>query len=589
MEESMLKLFKNLTGKDVFLTVISVIFTAMAVWADLTIPDYMTDITTLIETSGSTISEILSVGGKMLIFALISLISTIIVVFCASAISNGFAADLREKLFRKVQSFSMDEIGRFSTSSLITRSTNDVMQIQLFIVMGLQMLMRAPIMAVWAICKIIGKAWQWTMATGVTILIVLGVIIACILIAMPKFKKLQALTDKLNTVTRENLTGLRVVRAYNAEEYQEKKFEKANQELTDTNTFAMHTMSFMMPSIMAGINGLTLAIYWIGAFVIDNAGLGSKISLFSDMVVFSQYAIQAVMAFMMLVMIFMILPRASVAAKRINEVLDTPVTIKDGTAVSGEDGHEGEIEFRNVDFRYPGGADDVLHNISFKAEKGETIAIIGSTGSGKSSLINLIPRFYDTTGGTVYVDGRDVRDYSEKALRNKIGYISQSAVLFTGTVSSNVGYGDNGKDPASAEEIQDAVHTAQADEFVEKMDGQYDAYIAQLGGNLSGGQKQRLSIARAIARKPEILIFDDSFSALDYRTDRTLRAELDKKCSGITRIIVAQRIGTIRNADKILVLNEGRLAGIGTHEELMENCEVYQQIALSQLSKEELA
>lgn len=589
MEESMLKLFKNLTGKDVFLTVISVIFTAMAVWADLTIPDYMTDITTLIETSGSTISEILSVGGKMLIFALISLISTIIVAFCASAISNGFAADLREKLFRKVQSFSMDEIGRFSTSSLITRSTNDVMQIQLFIVMGLQMLMRAPIMAVWAICKIIGKAWQWTMATGVTILIVLGVIIACILIAMPKFKKLQALTDKLNTVTRENLTGLRVVRAYNAEEYQEKKFEKANQELTDTNTFAMHTMSFMMPSIMAGINGLTLAIYWIGAFVIDNAGLGSKISLFSDMVVFSQYAIQAVMAFMMLVMIFMILPRASVAAKRINEVLDTPVTIKDGTAVSGEDGHEGEIEFRNVDFRYPGGADDVLHNISFKAEKGETIAIIGSTGSGKSSLINLIPRFYDTTGGTVYVDGRDVRDYSEKALRNKIGYISQSAVLFTGTVSSNVGYGDNGKDPASAEEIQDAVHTAQADEFVEKMDGQYDAYIAQLGGNLSGGQKQRLSIARAIARKPEILIFDDSFSALDYRTDRTLRAELDKKCSGITRIIVAQRIGTIRNADKILVLTEGRLAGIGTHEELMENCEVYQQIALSQLSKEELA
>lgn len=589
MEESMLKLFKNLTGKDVFLTVISVIFTAMAVWADLTIPDYMTDITTLIETSGSTISEILSVGGKMLIFTLISLISTIIVAFCASAISNGFAADLREKLFRKVQSFSMDEIGRFSTSSLITRSTNDVMQIQLFIVMGLQMLMRAPIMAVWAICKIIGKAWQWTMATGVTILIVLGVIIACILIAMPKFKKLQALTDKLNTVTRENLTGLRVVRAYNAEEYQEKKFEKANQELTDTNTFAMHTMSFMMPSIMAGINGLTLAIYWIGAFVIDNAGLGSKISLFSDMVVFSQYAIQAVMAFMMLVMIFMILPRASVAAKRINEVLDTPVTIKDGTAVSGEDGHEGEIEFRNVDFRYPGGADDVLHNISFKAEKGETIAIIGSTGSGKSSLINLIPRFYDTTGGTVYVDGRDVRDYSEKALRNKIGYISQSAVLFTGTVSSNVGYGDNGKDPASAEEIQDAVHTAQADEFVEKMDGQYDAYIAQLGGNLSGGQKQRLSIARAIARKPEILIFDDSFSALDYRTDRTLRAELDKKCSGITRIIVAQRIGTIRNADKILVLNEGRLAGIGTHEELMENCEVYQQIALSQLSKEELA
>jgi ATP-binding cassette subfamily B multidrug efflux pump len=585
----MLKLFKNMTRKDVTLTIVAVIFTAMAVWADLTIPDYMTDITTLIETSGTKMSEILSVGGKMLFFALISLISTITVALCASSISNGFAADLREKLFRKVQSFSMDEIGRFSTSSLITRSTNDVMQIQIFIVMGLQMLMRAPIMAVWAIAKIIGKAWQWTMATGVTILIVLAVILICILIAMPKFKKLQTLTDRLNTVTRENLTGLRVVRAYNAEGYQEEKFEKANKDLTDTNTYAMHAMSFLLPSIMAGINGLTLAIYWIGAFVIENAGLGSKISLFSDMVVFSQYAIQAVMAFLMLVMIFMILPRASVAANRINEVLDTPVTIADGIETEGEPGHEGEIEFRNVDFRYPGGADDVLHGISFQAKKGETVAIIGSTGSGKSSLINLIPRFYDTTGGSVYVDGRDVKEYSEKALRNKIGYVSQSAVLFTGTVNSNVGYGDNGRAAASQEEIQEAVHTAQADEFVEKMKGQYDGYIAQLGGNLSGGQKQRLSIARAIARKPEILIFDDSFSALDYRTDRKLRSELDKNCGGITRIIVAQRIGTIRSADKILVLDEGHLAGVGTHEELMKNCDVYQQIALSQLSKEELA
>jgi ATP-binding cassette subfamily B protein len=589
MEVPMLKLFRNLTRKDVFLIILAVIFTATAVWADLTIPDYMTDITTLIETSGSTMSEILSVGGKMLLFALISLVSTVIVAFCASAISNGFAANLREKLFRKVQAFSMEEIGRFSTSSLITRSTNDVMQIQIFIVMGLQMMMRAPIMAVWAIAKIVGKAWQWTMATGVTILIVLGVIIACILIAMPKFKKMQELTDKLNTVTRENLTGLRVVRAYNAEGYQEEKFEKANKNLTDTNTFTMHTMAFLMPSVMAGINGLTLAIYWIGAYVIENAGLGSKISLFSDMVVFSQYAIQAVMAFLMLVVIFMILPRASVSANRINEVLDTPVTIKDGTETEGVEGHEGEIEFSHVNFRYPGGADDVLHDISFTAKKGETVAIIGATGSGKSSLINLIPRFYDTTDGEVRVDGRDVREYSEKSLRNKIGYISQSAVLFTGTVSSNVGYGDNGKASATKEEIADAVQTAQADEFVEKMDGTYDAYVAQLGGNLSGGQKQRLSIARAIARKPEILIFDDSFSALDYKTDRKLRSELDKKCSGITRIIVAQRIGTIRNADKILVLDEGRLAGVGTHDELMKNCEVYQQIALSQLSKEELA
>ncbi|MGI6117735.1 MAG: ABC transporter ATP-binding protein [Bilifractor sp.] len=585
----MLKLFKNMTRKDVALIIVAVIFTAMAVWADLTIPDYMTDITTLIETSGSTMSEILSVGGKMLFFALISLFSTVIVAFCASAISNGFAAYLREKLFRKVQSFSMDEIGHFSTSSLITRSTNDVMQIQIFIVMGLQMLMRAPIMAVWAIAKIIGKAWQWTIATGVTILIVLAVILTCILIAMPKFKKLQNLTDKMNTVTRENLTGLRVVRAYNAEDYQEEKFEKANKDLTDTNTYAMHTMAFLLPSVMAGINGLTLAIYWIGAFVIENAGLGSKISLFSDMVVFSQYAIQAVMAFLMLVMIFMILPRASVAANRINEVLDTQVTIADGTETEGMAGHEGEIEFRHVNFRYPGGADDVLHDISFRAKRGETIAIIGSTGSGKSSLINLIPRFYDTTDGSVYVDGRNVREYSEKALRNKIGYISQSAVLFTGTVNSNVAYGDNGRTAATQEEIQEAIQTAQADEFVEKMDGRYDGYIAQLGGNLSGGQKQRLSIARAIARKPEILIFDDSFSALDYRTDHKLRSELDKKCSNITRIIVAQRIGTIRNADKILVLDEGHLAGVGTHEELMKNCKVYQQIALSQLSKEELA
>ena len=584
----MLKLLRNFSARDVGLVLVALALTFVAVWADLTIPDYMSDITTLIETSGSTMQEILDVGGKMLGYALVSLAAAVGIAICSSALSNGFSARLREMLFKKVQSFSMEEIGRFSTSSLITRSTNDVMQIQLFVVIGLQMLMRAPVMAVWAMAKIVGKAWQWTLATGVTIALVVGVVLVVIAVAMPKFKKMQELTDRLNVVTRENLTGLRVVRAYNAERYQEEKFRKANDDLTGANLYTMHAMSFLMPSIMASINGLMLAIYWIGAVVIEQAGLGSKISLFSDMVVFSQYAIQAVMAFLMLVVIFMVLPRASVAAGRINEVLETPTAIEDGSETEGLDGHEGEVEFRNVSFRYPGAADDVLHDVSFRARRGETVAVIGSTGSGKSSLVNLIPRFYDVTEGQVMVDGRDVREYSEKSLRDRIGYASQSATLFTGTVRSNVDYGDNGRGPVGDDEVRDAVRTAQAAEFVEKMDGGYDAYVAQSGGNLSGGQKQRLSIARAIARKPEILIFDDSFSALDYRTDRVLREELDRSCKGITRIIVAQRIGTIRNADKILVLDDGRLAGTGTHDELMENCEVYRQIALSQLSEEEL-
>ena len=549
----------------------------------------MSDITRLIETSGTEMSDILSIGGKMLAYALLSMASSIVVCICASTLSSDFSARLRDMLFKKVQSFSMNEIGHFSTSSLITRSTNDVTQIQMFIVLGLQMLIRAPIMAVWAVFKIVGQAWQWTLATGITIVLVLAAVIIILQFAVPKFKIMQKLTDRLNTVTRENLTGLRVVRAYNAEGYQENKFEKANADLTDANLYAQHAMAFLMPSIMSSINGLMLVIYWIGASVIESAALGSKIPLFSDMVVFSQYAIQAIMSFLMLVMIFMILPRASVAAQRINEVLDTPLTIQNGTEKDGMADKEGEIVFDHVSFRYPGGQDDVLHDISFTAKKGTTTAIIGATGSGKSTLINLIPRFYDTSEGTVTVDGRNVRDYDECALRNRIGYISQSAILFTGTVSSNVGFGDNGREPASEEEIKDAVETAQASEFVEKMDGTYDAYIAQLGGNLSGGQKQRLSIARAIARKPEILIFDDSFSALDYKTDSILRKELDEKCSDTTRIIVAQRIGTIRNADQILVLEDGKLAGMGTHEELMSSCSVYQQIALSQLSKEELA
>lgn len=585
----MLKLFRYFKKKDVGLVLISICFTALCVYADLTIPDYMSDITRLIETSGTEMSDILSIGGKMLAYALLSMASSIVVCICASTLSSDFSARLRDMLFKKVQSFSMNEIGHFSTSSLITRSTNDVTQIQMFIVLGLQMLIRAPIMAVWAVFKIVGQAWQWTLATGITIVLVLAAVIIILQFAVPKFKIMQKLTDRLNTVTRENLTGLRVVRAYNAEGYQENKFEKANADLTDANLYAQHAMAFLMPSIMSSINGLMLVIYWIGASVIESAALGSKISLFSDMVVFSQYAIQAIMSFLMLVMIFMILPRASVAAQRINEVLDTPLTIQNGTEKDGMADKEGEIVFDHVSFRYPGGQDDVLHDISFTAKKGTTTAIIGATGAGKSTLINLIPRFYDTSEGTVTVDGRNVRDYDECALRNRIGYISQSAILFTGTVSSNVGFGDNGREPASEEEIKDAVETAQASEFVEKMDGTYDAYIAQLGGNLSGGQKQRLSIARAIARKPEILIFDDSFSALDYKTDSILRKELDEKCSDTTRIIVAQRIGTIRNADQILVLEDGKLAGMGTHEELMSSCSVYQQIALSQLSKEELA
>ena len=585
----MLKLFRYFKKKDVGLVLISICFTALCVYADLTIPDYMSDITRLIETSGTEMSDILSIGGKMLAYALLSMASSIVVCICASTLSSDFSARLRDMLFKKVQSFSMNEIGHFSTSSLITRSTNDVTQIQMFIVLGLQMLIRAPIMAVWAVFKIVGQAWQWTLATGITIVLVLAAVIIILQFAVPKFKIMQKLTDRLNTVTRENLTGLRVVRAYNAEGYQENKFEKANADLTDANLYAQHAMAFLMPSIMSSINGLMLVIYWIGASVIGSAALGSKISLFSDMVVFSQYAIQAIMSFLMLVMIFMILPRASVAAQRINEVLDTPLTIQNGTEKDGMADKEGEIVFDHVSFRYPGGQDDVLHDISFTAKKGTTTAIIGATGAGKSTLINLIPRFYDTSEGTVTVDGRNVRDYDECALRNRIGYISQSAILFTGTVSSNVGFGDNGREPASEEEIKDAVETAQASEFVEKMDGTYDAYIAQLGGNLSGGQKQRLSIARAIARKPEILIFDDSFSALDYKTDSILRKELDEKCSDTTRIIVAQRIGTIRNADQILVLEDGKLAGMGTHEELMSSCSVYQQIALSQLSKEELA
>lgn len=585
----MLKLFKNLKKAEWTLAVVSGVFIIMQVWLDLTMPEYMAQITSLVQMPGSSMSEILLAGAKMLLCALGSLAASVVTTICAAKIAVTFGGTLREKLFRKVQSFSMEEIGRFSTASLITRSTNDITQIQMLIAMGLQMLVKAPIMAVWAILKIADKQWQWTLSTGIAVLTLLVIVGTSMALVMPKFRKMQLLTDDLNRVTRENLTGLRVVRAYNAESYQERKFEQANDALTGTNLFAQRAMSFMMPGIQLVMSGLSLAIYWIGGVLINQAGISDKIQLFSDMMVFSQYAIQVVMAFMMLVMIFMILPRAAVSAKRILEVLDTEPVILDGTKAESAKGVSGEVEFQNVSFRYPDAEECVLKNISFTAKKGETVALIGSTGCGKSTVINLIPRFYDVTEGKVVVNGMDVRAYTQHSLRNKIGYVSQKATLFTGTIRSNIAYGKNERADISEDEVKASAVTAQADDFIEKMESGYDAYVAQGGSNLSGGQKQRISIARAIARKPEILIFDDSFSALDYKTDRILRQALDKACKDTTRIIVAQRIGTIRDADKIIVLDHGRIAGMGRHQELMEHCEVYQQIALSQLSKEELA
>lgn len=581
--------FQNLKKTDWLLAAVCLAFIVVQVWLDLKTPDYMAEITTLVQTAGSTMGEILSAGGMMLLCSLGSLAASVVTAICAARIAATLGATLRGRLFSKVQSFSMEEIGHFSTASLITRSTNDVTQIQMLIVLGLQMLLRAPIMAVFAIYKIAGKQWEWTLATAVAVVVLLVVVGVCLLLATPKFRRMQKLTDDLNRVTRENLTGLRVVRAYNAEDYQETKFAQANAALTGNQLFAQRTLAFLLPSIQLVMSGLSLAIYWIGGVLIDQAGMQAKLTLFSDMMVFSQYAIQVVMAFMMLVMIFMILPRASVAAHRIGEVLHTHPTILDGTQASGDPACPGQVEFRNVSFRYPDAEEYVLKDISFTAKRGETVAIIGSTGCGKSTVVNLIPRFYDATEGQVLVDGVDVREYDQRSLRNKIGYVSQKATLFTGTIASNVAYGDNGEAPPSPADVQAAVATAQAEDFLSHMEGGYEGYVAQGGTNLSGGQKQRLSIARAIARKPEILLFDDAFSALDYKTDRVLRSALDQTCQNTTRIIVAQRIGTIRDADQIIVLDDGQIAGIGKHQDLMQTCGVYQQIALSQLSKEELA
>ena len=585
----MIKLLKKLTKKDMALAGLAFLLILAQVYLNLTMPDYMSDMTVLVQTEGSAMADILAAGGKMLLCAVGSLLTAACIAVCAAKISANFSANLRGQVFDRVQSFSMEEIGRFSTSSLITRSTNDITQVQMVLVLGLEVFLKAPVTAVWAICKIAGKSWQWTATTGIAVIILLCIVGTCVMVAMPKFRKLQILTDNINRVTRENLTGLRVVRAYNAEDYQETKFEKANDELKRTQLFANRTMTILMPGIMLVMNGLTLAVYWVGAYLINDAGIQDKLTLFSDMIVFSQYAMQVVMAFMMLVMIFVLVPRASVAAKRINEVLDTEPAIEDGAETEAKAGMTGEVEFRHVSFKYPDAEKNVLEDITFTAHKGDTVAFIGSTGCGKSTVINLIPRFYDATEGEVLVDGMNVKEYTQEALRNRIGYVSQKAILFSGTVAGNVAYGENGGKPAGREDIIDAVHTAQADEFVEKLPDTYDGFVAQGGSNFSGGQKQRISIARAICRHPEIMIFDDSFSALDYKTDRILRQTLDEKCGDTTRLIVAQRIGTIRDADKIIVLDEGRIAGMGTHDELMKNCEVYRQIAFSQLSKEELA
>jgi len=584
----MFKIFKYLKPLEWLMAGISLVFIVGQVWLELKLPEYMSEITRLTQTPGSAMSEIWRTGGFMLLCALGSVAAAVSVGYFASKIGASFSQRLRSLLFNKVESFSMEEINRFSTSSLITRSTNDITQVQMLIVMGLQMVIRAPIMAAWAVTKIAGKGVEWSMVTGAGVLLVLLMVSLLMIFVVPKFRKMQELTDDITRVTRENLTGLRVVRAYNAEDYQEEKFDGANKAFTDTQLFTSRAMVVMMPVMQLMMSGLSLSIFWIGAYLIDAAGLADKLVIFSNMVVFSQYAMQVIMSFMMLVMIFAMAPRATVSAKRINEVLDTEPGIRNGGRTDGEAGFMGEIEFKSVSFRYPDAADFALEDISFTAKRGETVAIIGSTGSGKSTLINLIPRFFDATEGEVLVNGVNVRDYDCEALYNKIGYVPQKAVLFKGTVESNVAFGENGGNGYSDNDVTDAVRIAQGADFVDKMEGGYDAAISQEGANVSGGQKQRLAIARAVCRAPEIYIFDDSFSALDYKTDRVLRSVLKEEKGSSTRLIVAQRIGTVMDADQIIVLDEGRVAGKGSHRELLRDCAVYKEIALSQLSEEEL-
>lgn len=588
----MLRILKHLRWKEWLLVAACVVLIVGQVQLDLALPDYMSEITRLVQTEGSQMSDILFAGGKMLLCALGSMLLTVCTTFFTAQIASRFSARLRGEMYRKVVGFSNEEINRFSTASLITRTTNDISQLQMFFSFGMQSLIKAPIMAFIAVGKISTKSWEWSLLTGGVIAFVCVLLVFIMLYAVPRMKKMQTLTDNLNRITRENLTGLQVVRAYNAENYQEGKFAKANEEMTRNSQQANIAMSVMNPGMNLAMNGLTLGIYWIGAALISAiavtspAAMMERIGLFSDMVVFMQYAMQVIMAFLMLVMIFVMLPRVTVSASRVNEVLDTRARIVDGKETQGKPGMKGEIEFRDVSFRYPDADGDTIHHISFTAHHGQTVALIGATGCGKSSIINLIPRLYDATSGQVLVDGVDVRDYTQDALRSKIGFVPQKAFLFAGTVSSNVGYGE---DNASGAAIRKAVAVAQAAEFVESPEVGYSGTVAQGGSNFSGGQKQRLSIARAVARDPEILVFDDSFSALDYKTDHALRQALREQTSGTTNIIVAQRIGTIRDADCILVIEDGAIVGKGTHRELMESCKVYQEIAYSQLSKEELA
>ena len=621
----MLRIMKYLSKAEIGQMLIALVTIVGQVYFDLKLPDYMSDITTLVETPGSHMKDIWIAGGKMLLISLGSAACAIITGYIAARVAASFTQRLRSLEFRKVESFGPAEMSKFSPASLITRSTNDVTQVQMFITMGLQLIVKSPIMAVWAVCKIAGEGFEWTLATGIAVVILLAAIVIMMAMVMPKFKAMQALTDNINLVARENLTGLRVVRAYNAEDYQEAKFTKANKDLTDTQLFTNRVMAFMMPLMNTIMNGLMLAVYWIGTYLIDAAGLKDKLTVFSNMVVFSNYSVQVIMSFLLMSMVFVLWPRADVSAQRIMEVLDTEPIVENGTKTAADvakTGQRGTVEFRNVSFTYPDSREAMLEGINFTAEQGQTVAFIGSTGSGKSSLINLVPRFYDTSQGQVLVDGVDVRDYDLKALRDKIGYVPQQSVLFKGTVASNVSYGDQPGESADVEmadtstpagrkreaaliaagkaaegadmpaeqlnRIKAAVGVAQASEFVERMDGGYSAAIAQGGSNVSGGQKQRLSIARAVYRHPEILIFDDSFSALDFKTDREVRDALAREAKDSTKLIVAQRIGTIMNADRIVVLDDGKVVGQGTHKELLDNCDVYRQIAESQLSQSEL-
>ena len=581
----MLKIFKYLKKKEWIMIAFSIVFICCQVYLDLRLPDYMSEITLLVQTEGTKISQILVAGSWMLGCALGSMLASIIVGYFAARTASSFSQRLRELVYNKTLDFSLEEINKFSIASLITRSTNDITQVQQVVAMGLQAMIKAPILAVWAIIKIANKNFEWTMITAVAVVFLLCIVMVTITLALPKTRTIQKLTDNLNSVTRENLTGLRVIRAYNAEDYQEEKFEKANKELMSTNLFVNRVMAIMSPGMSLISSGLTLGIYWIGSYLINDAGMIDRLPLFSDMVVFSSYAMQVIMAFMLLTMIFIILPRATVSAKRILAVLDTETKIKDGRVNHPTTEIKGKIEFKNVSFKYPDAKKYVVKDISFEANKGDMVAIIGSTGSGKSTISNLIPRFYDVSEGEILIDDINIKDYTLDALREKIGYVSQSAVMFTGNVTSNVALGQEKTDQL---QLETAIEIAQGKDFVETLDDQYNAKISQGGTNISGGQKQRLSIARAIYRDPEIFVFDDSFSALDYQTDANLRKALNENMKDKISIIIAQRIGTILHANQIIVLDKGEIVGKGTHKELLENCKTYQEIAYSQLSKEEL-